>query len=159
MEIWLPIKNFPKYDVSSNGRIKNVITGKILKPGRNPKGYLLITLYKNGKPHIKKIHRLVADAFYDGEHEGLEVNHIDGDKTNNCIWNLEWCTGSENIKHSYELGLRKPPRMKMVKIIETGEIFESMSDCARSIGGTISGIYDCEKGRQSTHRGYHFKFI
>ena len=89
MEIWLPIKNFPKYDVSSNGRIKNVITGKILKPGRNPKGYLLITLYKNGKPHIKKIHRLVADAFYDGEHEGLEVNHIDGNKTNNCIWNLE----------------------------------------------------------------------
>ena len=48
MEIWLPIKDFPKYAVSSDGRVKNAITGKILKPGYNPKGYQIVSLYKNG---------------------------------------------------------------------------------------------------------------
>ena len=159
MEIWLPIKNFPKYEVSSEGKIRNAITGRILKPGNNTKGYLIVTLYRDGNPYTKKIHRLVADAFYDGQFDGLEVNHIDGNKTNNFIGNLEWCTGSENINHAYKTGLRKPPRTKKVKIIETGEVYDSMSGCARSIGGTVSGIYDCEPGRQSSHRGYHFKFI
>lgn len=159
MEIWLPIKNFPKYEVSSEGRIRNAITRRILKPGNNAKGYLIVTLYRDGNPYTKKIHRLVANTFYDGQFDGLEVNHIDGNKTNNFIGNLEWCTGSENINHAYKTGLRKPPRMKKVKIIETGEIYDSMSDCARLIGGTVSGIYDCETGRQGSHRGYHFKFI
>ena len=49
--------------------------------------------------------------------------------------------------------------MKKVKVIETGKTYESMTDCARAIHGTISGIYDCEIGRQSTHRGYHFEFV
>ena len=49
--------------------------------------------------------------------------------------------------------------MKKVKVIETGKTYESMTDCARAINGTISGIYDCEIGRQSTHRGYHFEFV
>ena len=159
MEIWLSIKGFPNYNISSNGRVRNSTTGKILKPGHNPKGYNTISLYKNGTQHTKKVQRSVADAFYDGEHDDLEVNHIDGVKTNNFIGNLEWCTGKENIQHSYDTGLRKPPRMKKVKVIETGKTYESMTDCARAIHGTISGIYDCEIGRQSTHRGYHFEFV
>ena len=64
-----------------------------------------------------------------------------------------------NAQNAYNSGLRKPPRMKKVKIVETGEVFESMSDCARAIGGTVSGIYDCETGRQDTHRGYHFEWV
>ena len=89
MEIWLSIEDFPNYNISSNGRVRNSTTGKILKPGHNPKGYNTISLYKNGTQHTKKVHRLVADAFYDGEHDDLEVNHIDGVKTNNFIGNLE----------------------------------------------------------------------
>ena len=80
-------------------------------------------------------------------------------KNNNSMNNLEWCTGSYNVSHAYDHGLRKPPRMKRVKIVETGETFDSFSDCARSIHGTVSGIYDCETGRQTSHRGYHFEFI
>lgn len=159
METWSTIKQFPKYDVSDTGRVKNSDTGKILKPGTNAKGYYIVSLYRDGKPHTKKVHRLVAEAFNNIEHKGLEVNHKDGNKSNNSIDNLEWCTGSENILHAYASGLREPPRMKKVKVIETGEVFKSMSECARAIGGTVSGIYDCEVGRQNSHRGYHFEWI
>lgn len=159
MEKWLSIKEYPKYSVSDKGNVKNVETGRILRHGTNPKGYHIVTLYKDAIPTTKKVHRLVADAFHNGDHSNLEVNHIDGNKDNNSIANLEWCTCSYNANHAYKTGLRKPPRMKKVKIVETGDIFNSLSDCARAIGGSVSGIYDCSTGRQETHRGYHFEFV
>ena len=159
MERWLPINDFPKYEVSDKGNVRNAQTGKILHHGKNLKGYHIVSLYKNGGQYTKKVHRLVCSAFYGEPGNGFEINHKNGDKSDNSLSNLEWYTGSENIQHAYNSGLRKPPRMKKVKIVETGEVFESMSDCARAIGGTVSGIYDCETGRQDTHRGYHFEWV
>ena len=159
MEKWSQIENFPNYTVSNNGHVQNVNTGRILKPGKNPKGYSIVSLYKDGRQCTQKVHRLVAEAFCDGYRKELQINHKDGNKNNNTATNLEWCDGSSNIQHAYDTGLRKPPRMKRVKLIETGEIFDSMSECARNIGGTVSGIYDCEIGKQSSHRGYHFDFL
>lgn len=159
MEQWLPISDFPKYEVSNTGRIRNERTGKILKPGKNPKGYSIVCLHKDNAQHTRKVHRLVADAFCDNSQRADQVNHKDGDKNNNHSSNLEWCTGSDNILHAYSSGLRKPPHTKKVKVVETGETFDSMSDCARHIDGTVSGIYDCLTGRQSTHRGYHFEWM
>ena len=159
MEKWLRINSFPKYEVSDEGHIRNSNTGRILKPGYNPKGYQIVSLYENGESSTKKIHRLVAEAFCDRNENDVEVNHIDGNKNHNSASNLEWCTGSHNIQHAYDSGLKTPPRIKRVRVVETGEVFNSMSDCARAIGGTVSGIYDCETGRQSTHRGYHFEWI
>lgn len=158
MEIWLGLEDFPDYEVSSEGRVRNRNTMRILKSGCNQKGYRLVCLHKNGKQYTKKVHRLVADRFYDGDHSGLIVNHIDGNKENNFIGNLEWCTTSHNAQHAYDMGLRVPPRRIRVRIIETGNIYESMSDCARAIGGNVRGISDCFVGRQKAHRGYHFDF-
>ena len=159
MEKWTPITEFPKHSISSEGRVKNVATGRILKPGKNPKGYDIVSLYKDGEQCTKKVHRLVAEAFLNRDVYEHEVNHKDGNKNNNSMNNLEWCTGSYDITHAYNRGLRKPPRMKRVKIVETGETFDSFSDCARYIHGTVSGIHDCETGRQTSHRGYRFEFI
>lgn len=158
MEKWLPINKFPNYEVSDSGFARNASTGRILRPGKNPKGYSIVSLYHDGVQCTKKVHRLVADAFYGETNNGLEINHIDGNKSNNSISNLERCTGSRNIQHAYDSGLRKPPRMKKVRVVETGQVFDSMSDCARAINGTVSGIYDCEIGKQVTHRGYHFEW-
>ncbi len=159
MEIWLPIEGFDNYEVSSNGRIRNVKTGRILKPIINSHGYCQVFLRRDNKQHQRAVHRLVADAFYDGVHSGLDVNHDDGNKTNNFVGNLEWCTRSENILHAFRTGLKEPSHRKRIRIIETGEVYNSIRECARAIRGDSSAIRRCLQGKENSCRGYHFELL
>lgn len=160
MELWLPIPDYPDYEVSSDGRVRNIKFGRILKGGL-VKGYPRVKLSKNNKTKPFSVHRLVADVFYDGDHKNLQVNHIDGVKTNNHISNLEWLTGSENIKHAYDTGLKKPPcpNPRKVRITETGEVFDTISECARHINGSKRHVGECMEGIRKTHKGYHFEAV
>lgn len=161
MERWIPVKGFPTYSVSSEGRVRNNLTGRILKPGKT-NGYLQVVLCDSDGHHPKYVHDLVADAFFDGDHEELEVNHDDGIKSNNFVGNLVWSTRSENIKHAFRTGLKCPSgpySQRKVRIVETGEEFESISACARYIGGDRTHISDCLDGKLKTHKGYHFEEI
>lgn len=95
MESWLTIVNHPNYEVSSLGNVRNKRTGRMLLPQLNYQhGYLRVCI--DGKRYY--VHRLVASVFYDGDIDGKDVNHIDGNKRNNAIWNLEICT--RKGKHS-----------------------------------------------------------
>lgn len=158
MELWKTVPDYPNYEVSSNGRVRNKVTNRMLKPS-NVRGYHRVVLCDETGHYPKSVHRLVADTFYDGDHSGLEVNHIDGNKSNNFIANLEWCTSGENRKHAFETGLQTPPGRKMVMIVETGDVFESLSTCAKYIDGDVRNISACLNGRQHTHRGYHFRYF
>ena len=114
MEEWKDIKGYEGfYQVSNIGRVRSLdryITrsdgvvqfkkGIIKQPKENSDGYYTITLNKNGKNKTIGIHRLVAQAFIPNPDELLEVNHIDYDRKNNNVNNLEWCTHQDNIKHS-----------------------------------------------------------
>lgn len=100
-EIFKPIEEFPNYMVSNFGNVKG-IRGYILKPSINDNGYYIITI----KKCTRKIHRLVAITFLPNILKLLEINHIDGNKLNNNIDNLEWCTGEYNRTH-YEVALNK----------------------------------------------------
>lgn len=111
MEIWKPVRNFPSYNASSEGRIINVRTQKIQKPTLNKDGCLKVGLYKNRKRHSVKVRRVVADTFL-GEHPGMDVRHKDGDQQNVAADNLEWCTRSELIKAAYDRGSKTPRRAK-----------------------------------------------
>lgn len=96
MEIWKQIKNL-HYSISNIGNIRNDNTGKQLKPQKNSFGYLSILLYDNGKPVQFRIHRLVLEAFNPVENmQNLQVNHIDHNRENNRLQNLEWTTPKEN---------------------------------------------------------------
>jgi len=109
MEEWRTIEEFPNYAVSDMGRVKRINkgrrtqVGKIISQRKNRGGYMYVTLCKDGKRKSKTIHRLVLNAFI-GKSD-LDCNHIDGDKTNNKLENLEYCTKSRNMIHAYENGL------------------------------------------------------
>lgn len=155
-EYWRLIPSFPMYSASNYGRIRNERTGRILHVYMIPRGYLSLTLRRDNKQIPQMVHRLVAEAFLGGPHPNLDVNHIDGDKTNNCIENLEWCTREENVRHAVRTGLRPGPRRKAVRIIETGEEFESLRACAKYFGVDVSCISQALK-HSGIYRGYHLE--
>lgn len=102
LESWKSFNDF--IEVSNQGKIKshgNLIKGEICK-----NGYVRIHVSHDGKQFKFFVHRLVAQTFIPNPNNKPCVNHINGDKTNNCVDNLEWCTYSENNKHSYKTNLR-----------------------------------------------------
>ena len=107
MEIWKDVVGYESiFSISNYGRVYSKRTNKILKQVRNKFGYLTIPTKINYVNYCFRVHRLVAEAFLENPDNKPEVNHKDGNKENNCQVNLEWCTGSENVKHSYDTGLR-----------------------------------------------------
>ena len=100
--IWKPINVYTdKYLISDTGLVKHKRTNRILKPDIGKYGYARVTLYKNNREHKKfLVHRLVASVFLDNINNLPEVNHLDKNKLNNNVNNLEWCTSSENTRHA-----------------------------------------------------------
>ena len=160
MEKWKQIDGYPNYEVSDEGHVRNIKTGRLLKNSL-AKGYPRVVLCDHLHYKPKTIHRLVAETFIEGDHDGLQVNHIDGDKTNNRVENLEWVTGSANIMHAYRNGLKIPPcpNPRKVRIVELDITFNTLTDCAKYIGGTKAHVMECLNGKRKTHKGYHFEEV
>ena len=156
---WVNVKNLPLYEVSENGDIRNTKTGRILKTNINQRGYETVCLHNKGKQINARVHRIVADSFYDGDHSGYDVNHIDGNKTNNAVNNLEWCTRKENIEHAYKTGLKAEPYKVKVRIVETGEVYDSLVACGKAINADRCQIHRCLIGKEKSCKGYHFETI
>ena len=116
MENWETIKGYERYSVSNHGRVMNNESKVVISSRDSNNGYLRVNLRKGDvkyeKPRVIHVHRLVALAFIDNVFNKPQVNHIDGDKHNNNVDNLEWVTSSENIEHAYKTELLskvKPP--------------------------------------------------
>lgn len=150
-EFWINIDEFPAYLVSNFGRVKKVDTGKILCPGgQTQRGYIQYHFFdENGRRYARYIHRLVAKAFI-GNIDGFEVDHLDDDNTNNWVDNLEIVTSKVNSQRIYDRRRRVPPRMISVRIIETGEEFQSISDCARALNKSLSTVWYALQNGTST---------
>lgn len=148
---------------------------KSIKQYLQNSGYLKLTLRKNNKQYNKTVHRLVAEAFIPNPDNKLQVNHIDGDKQNNNVNNLEWCTKSENMKHAFKTGLSKAyslgrygsasVKAKKVYMIDknTDEIikkFDAIIEATHYIGKEKScHIVSCCKGKIKTAYGYKWKYV
>lgn len=126
-EIWKEINGYPNYQISNFGNVKSLKNNKILKFSLEQ--YKRCSLYKEGKRKTFRVHRLVANAFIPNPNNYKTVNHIDGNKYNNCVDNLEWCTLSYNIKHSYDM-LGRAPYFKSKK--HSKETKEKISEKLRN---------------------------
>ena len=160
-ETWRPIDDFSNYEVSDLGRVRSNITGKILRQ-KNDRGYDRVQLYKDGVASSKCVHRLVGKAFLDNPSNKKEINHLDGDKRNNRVENLEWCTRSENLRHAFANGLKQPsgglPKRRL-EVVETGMIYDSVHECARRMKLDQGHINQCLSGQRKTHNRYHFRYV
>lgn len=176
LEIWKDILGYEGYyQVSNFGRVRSLTrsevipylettrvrkrNGRICAPRFN-RHYFQITLSRDGRKEQPPIHRLVAQAFIPNPDGKPQVNHIDGNKTNNAWTNLEWCTAQENAQHAIiVLGIDKSGgRQKTCKAITARNsaetlVFDSIRHAERA-GFVRHMIKACLRGTYSQHRGY-----
>lgn len=158
MEIWKPLWNFPSYNGSSEGRIMNIRTQRILTPVKNRNGVMQVTIQKNNRQYIVPVHKLIANTFF-GEHPGMDIRHKDLDLSNNRVDNLYWSTRSETIQDAYDRGSKRPYQSIPVRVVETGDIYDSIKACCTSIRCDPSYIRQYFRGEREHVKNYHFELI
>lgn len=178
-EVWKDVSGFDgHYAVSNFGRVKSLhrdlphaehgvwhISERLLKQrlaGKESSRYYSVSLHiGNGKMKNKKVHRMVAEAFIPRVQGKDFINHKDGNKLNNFVSNLEWCTPKENSDHAWENGLcenvREAHRQRVINI-ETGEVFQSINEACRKYGISHRCIYQAANKQTRTAAGYHWQY-
>ena len=152
--------------MSENGVVitnynKNGKNGQPLKPYTDKDGYLAVKLYKDRKCFNKRVNRLVAEVFIENPEGKTHVNHIDFDRTNNNVDNLEWCSPKENVQHSSKEGRYVGHSQKKVKCTKPDGsqiIFESISSAGRALKIAAANIQRCCNGKRHTAGGCHFEY-
>ena len=125
-------------------------------------GYMMVSIKmkKNEPSKIIPVHRMVAMAFLDNPDNLSEVNHKDGNKKNNNVDNLEWCTYSYNLQHAHLMGLHKyDSLMKKVYCEELDHTFDSVSQASQTLKINKRGIALCAGGHLKSYKKYHFKYV
>ena len=160
-DIWKPLIGIEKdgYFISNSGKIKNPL-GKIKEKFGKAGGYYDYKIIEKGKHH--KIHRLVALHFIENHHNKPFVNHINGNKFDNRVENLEWATNQENIVHAYKNGLNKEGLSPVIQYDKKGKQlikeFKSISDASKDLNIDSSCISSCCRGITMQTHGFHFKY-
>ena len=174
-EIWKDIEGYKgKYQVSNFGKVKNTNTNHILSQSKNNCGYYRVGLYFNKVNKRVDVHRLVAEAFINNPEQKKEVNHINGNKKDNSINNLEWVTHKENICHAWKEGLfetvrkaskrygkNNPSAKKVIQYdLDGNEIrrYDCIAEAVKATNINKTSIGKCCSGRQKTAGNYIWKF-
>lgn len=163
----MDVYDFPRYQVSDQGKVRNKRTHEIKSAHYDNDGYLKVTLMNiingNKKTSRKTVHRLVAESFLGGPHPDLQVNHKNGVKDDNRVVNLEWCTGSENVKHAYATDIRKPSGgrgpIRPVRVTELNTVYPNLHECAKAIGSNSGNLSHYLHENKDTIKGYHVEYV
>lgn len=153
-EQWRSIEGFDNYLVSNKGRVMNSKTGRILRPADDSRGYERVILCKDGKRTNKKVHRLVAQTFVDNPNNLETVNHIDENKHNNNVENLEWMTQGDNVRYS----LSKPVEQYDLESGELLATYPSTRAVERLMGFDHRTISRACRGQYKKVYGYIWKY-
>lgn len=178
MEKWEVIKEYPRYSVSDNGRVKNNVSGQIISQRKSTNGYMRVNVRsgfeKYERPTTLSVHRLVAEYFVPKISGKEYVNHKDCDKTNNCASNLEWCTSKENSIHAYQSKehYRDKCNANIVKaqncckkkiVVYKNDMligkFESITKASETLGLSVKTIYNGLHSKHSNKHGFAFREV
>ena len=177
MEIWKDVVGYEGlYQVSNQGRVKSYAHLVKCRNGHRTQpskvltncfdgNYYHVTLFKNNKRKVALVHRLVADAFISNPLNKETVNHIDGNKKNNFVGNLEWATNSENTQHAFKTGLSTAQITHFRGVIAfkypdgsfVGE-YKSQHEAAKVLGLNVGHICSVLRGRAKQTMGYYFEY-
>ncbi len=161
---WKTLQDFPNYEITTTGLVRNKSNGYIKKPTERPDGYLMINL---GHNTLRYVHRLMGDTYLENPDGKRTINHKNGNKQDNRLENLEWMTHGENNKHAYDTGLNNPvnhlPKSsKSVQAMNviTGEVreFQSQRQASRELGLSQTGVRQC-KVSPDTRRAGDWQFV
>jgi hypothetical protein len=156
-----------RYEVSLSGEVLSLLTGRILKPGTQSRGYQTVLLYDGSspkRPQSKTVHSLVAEAFLGPRPDKMTINHLDGDKSNNRLDNLEYCSMRDNARHAVGHGLMAPPgshtakldehQVQLIRDIYAAKPPRGTQAClARALDVTPNTIRDAANGKHYPENG------
>lgn len=160
-ETFVKIEGFENYEVSNLGKVRNIKSGRILKPRLHREGYLRHALYKNNKQKNLLLHRILATAFIDNPEEKPCVNHIDENKLNNDLRNLEWCTAKENAIHGTRI--KRIAEKRSIEVIQLDlddnvlNVFKSMVQAEQETGVSRRSISGCCNGKRKSAGGFKWR--
>lgn len=173
IEIWEPVNNYEKqYEVSNFGRIRslprNTTSGKIINPIKTESG-LWVSLRNSGNDTKQLIHRLVAKSFIENPENKPQINHIDGNRWNNFVGNLEWVTNSENVKHSHDYlnrvytayGENHKNSKTVSQYTKSGiylNTFGSVNEASRQLNISFENIASCARGKRKSAGNFIWKY-
>lgn len=147
------MRDIPEYEglyaITSCGRVFSYRRQIFLKPRITKTGYCRVALYKDGKAKDFLVHRLVAEAYLPNPDNLPQVNHLDENKINNALSNLEWCTAAENVNYS---------QARKVICVETDEIFDSMTLAAQTKNVNVGNISNVCQGKLKTTGNLHWRY-
>ena len=153
---------FKYYDITKEGVVINLKTNRKYKGKIENNGYLMWHTRINNKRYGWLIHRLLAIKYIPNPNNYPVINHIDGNKLNNSIDNLEWCTQSDNVKHAFNTGLKKSTAKTVLQIDANTHkiinIFKSTRDAERITGINHSDISKVCRGIKKTAGNYKWKY-
>ena len=160
-ETFVKIEGFDNYEVSNLGKVRNIKSGRILKPSLHKNGYSRHFLCENNKRKHLYLHRIIATAFIDNPGEKPCVNHIDENKLNNDLSNLEWCTVRENLIHGTRTKRAAEKCFKKVIQLDLNDNvlneFESMRQAEQKTGVLVKNISSCCNGKRKSAGGYKWR--
>lgn len=158
-EKWIMIKQNNNYEVSDYGNIRNKKTKRLLKPAISNKGYYLVSLSNKGKTHSYTIHKLVMEHFNRCAFDYEVINHIDHNKLNNNISNLEYITQKENCIKAVEYGkVKLKPVIQLDKENNFIQKFNSISEANRKTNVALADIHRCCNNLRNSAGGYIWRY-